>query len=487
MEITIRNKVESLLEALSSGALEREEAISLAFLSAAAGESIFLLGLPGVAKSMIARRLALAFRGARRFEYLMSRFSTPDEIFGPVSISKLKDSDTYERVVDGYLPTADVAFLDEIWKAGPAIQNSLLTALNEKIFRNGREDIRLPLKGIIAASNELPAQGEGLEALWDRFLIRYIVDPIKDKGNFLALLNGKSELACRVPDNLKFSAGEILALQEARDGIEVPAGVLEFLYSMRSKYARRAQENLKDKAAAARSGAHADDDDEDNVPYVSDRRWKKTVGILRSSALLNGRDAVDWSDCLLLEHLIWDNDSQLVMVRDDIAKELVPALLKDVAKDKDGSRWKKAPEELNEKRFWSPDGGKHYAFEAGGELLRIAAADYARLGAAKMNGRFGEDGTVLLCEGPGEFTIRCTKPGMVTIGSFSYPLRLEGTASGGSGSYLSGVMMNTADRISAFKTMMDDNLFIRPLETYKTLGQELRRYQSRIESIPDRR
>lgn len=477
MEKMIKNKVENLLYALSSGALEREEAISLAFLSAVAGESIFLLGLPGVAKSMIARRLALAFKDAHRFEYLMSRFSTPDEIFGPVSISKLKDSDTYERVVEGYLPTADVVFLDEIWKAGPAIQNSLLTVLNEKIFRNGREAIKLPIKGIIAASNELPAQGEGLEALWDRFLIRYIVDPIKDKGNFISLLNGKSEISCTVPDNLKFSAEEVADLQMAKDEIEVPEGVLEFLYTMRSKYAQRAQENLKNKAAAAKAGAQDDEDDEDNVPYVSDRRWKKIVGILRSSALLNGRDEVDWSDCMLLEHLIWDNDSQLVMVRDDIAAELVRALLKDVTTSSDNSRWKKVPDDMKVKKFWSPDGGKHYGFEAGGELLLIAAEDYAKLSPAKMNGRFGENGLIQLCEGTGDFTIRCPKSGTVTIGNFSYQLRLEGTAAGKSGAFLSGIMMNTADRISAFKAMMDNNLFTRPLAAYKEIGSVLRRYQ----------
>ncbi len=162
-----QERIRQLLTQLAAGIYERDYVLAMAFLSAIAGESIFLLGLPGVGKSLIARRLKLAFRNAQSFEYLMSRFSTPDEIFGPVSISKLKNEDTYERLVEGYLPTADVVFLDEIWKAGPSIQNALLTVLNEKLFRNGDHELRLPLKGIISASNELPAQDEGLEALWD--------------------------------------------------------------------------------------------------------------------------------------------------------------------------------------------------------------------------------------------------------------------------------------------------------------------------------
>lgn len=194
----MKDRIIHLIQQMQRGIYDKDTEIALSLLAAIAGESILLLGPPGVAKSMVARRLKLAFLNARDFEYLMSRFSTPDEIFGPVSISKLKETDAYERCVDGYLPTVDVVFLDEMWKAGPAIQNTLLTVMNEKLFRNGSHEIQLPLKLLVDASNELPAQGEGLEALWDRFIIRLECRNIPNDQLFLKMLTTPDDSAIEI-------------------------------------------------------------------------------------------------------------------------------------------------------------------------------------------------------------------------------------------------------------------------------------------------
>lgn len=290
----IKSRIQSLLRSLSEGVYEKDSELSLSLLAALAGESVLLLGPPGVAKSMVARRLKLAFQDARSFEYLMSRFSTPDEIFGPVSISRLKESDRYERAVDGYLPTADVVFLDEIWKAGPAIQNTLLTVINEKTYLNGNTPMRLPLKLLIAASNELPTQGEGLEALWDRFLVRLVSQCISDEENFYRMVCPGSPQSPSTPST-PFTPQEYAQMQEEIARVTVPRSVLLAITAIRQA--------LKDVAIEGQ-------DVHRNI-YVSDRRWKKVVHLMCASAFVHDRAEVHLSDLQLAIHCLWNEPDEI--------------------------------------------------------------------------------------------------------------------------------------------------------------------------------
>ena len=323
-----------LLLEMNRGIYEKNTEISLSLLAALAGESVILLGPPGVAKSMVARQLKTAFWDARSFEYLMSRFSTPDEIFGPVSIQKLKTSDTYERAVEGYLPTADVVFLDEIWKAGPAIQNTLLTVINEKIFRNGNREMHLPLKLLVAASNELPAKGEGLEALWDRFVIRIESRPIKLEKNFRAMLlesHADFSGSTGVLGHADFADNADFSGSKGKSGSTDFSDSTDFtdfsdLKITAEEYAEWAEkickigvkEEVLDAISAIRKSLRAvnvDEAAERRNIYVSDRRWKNIVRLLRTSAFMQDREEVDICDLLPIYHCLWQEPEERDAIR----------------------------------------------------------------------------------------------------------------------------------------------------------------------------
>lgn len=450
LDMNIKEKIEQLLKAMSKGAYEREEVIGLALLCAAAGESIFLLGLPGVGKSMVARRLKMAFRNSTSFEYLMSRFSTPDEIFGPVSISQLKDNDTYVRVIDGYLPTADVVFLDEIWKAGPAIQNSLLTVLNEKIYRNGKDDLLIPLKAVIAASNELPAEGEGLEALWDRFLIRYIVKPIRNKDLFMILLCGEPE-ECVVPEEIKLTDEDLRIIKEGISKVSVPDVIAETIFTIRK--------TLIEQRKMIEEGVDVTKSDLIAPPYVSDRRWKKIMWMMKTSAYLNGREEVDYSDCLLMQHMLWDNDEQVYsvakLVAEAIASNIRHTGMPGIIDKVQTKRYTKPVGELV-----SPD-GIHYIFTVGEEELLISRYDYEKLDARqKWYGQVTDDNKLVVTDRPTSLSVHKTDTG-VAVNSYSYPLkRTSSLRSATVDAMIKDVSSDVDAMEEGLKRIVDANIFV---------------------------
>jgi MoxR-like ATPase len=287
---SIKKRVTDLITLCSDGLYEREEIVAISLLSTLSGQSIFLYGLPGTAKSLIARRLSHVFKDATHFEYLMQRFSTPEDVFGPVSIQELKQ-DNYIRKTEGYLPAADFAFLDEIWKSSPAILNTLLTIINERIFRNNGKDKKVPLKALIAASNETPPPNQGLEALYDRFVMRIIVNPMQERENFEKLLDGKPvSYDIGIPEDLQFSHEEWINLSGKINQVGISEEVFSIINAIRISLEAFNKNNP------------------DIAVYISDRRWQKIALVLKASAFLCDRNKVIPVDTLILRHCLWTRE-----------------------------------------------------------------------------------------------------------------------------------------------------------------------------------
>jgi len=289
-------RLRALLAQLENGLLEREAAARLALLAGLAGEHVLLIGPPGTAKSELARRLHRCFTGGPYFERLLTRFSTPEELFGPLSLKALED-DRYERLTSGFLPAAGIAFLDEVFKANSAILNALLTLLNEREFDNGSGRVRTPLVCVVAASNELPAD-DALLAFFDRFLLRVAVAPVAD-ASFTALLTLAPSKCTQLSDPM--SRAELGAIAGAAAAVRVDDEALAACKVLRQWLAVRGQP-------------------------LSDRRWRLWIRLMRLAAATEGRDHIDALDLWLAPYVAAATPAEAPALADWFERELMQAV-----------------------------------------------------------------------------------------------------------------------------------------------------------------
>jgi len=291
-----REKLAAIERELGAEILEREDVVRSMVLALIAGEHVLLLGPPGTAKSRLASSLCGRISGASYFYVCLNRFSLPDEVFGPLRLSALRE-DRFERNTGGMLPEAEVAFVDEVFKSNSAVLNGMLPILNERVYKNGASSATVPLQMAVCASNEMPEVREELGALYDRLLLRHLVVPVRDERGFEAILLGRTQ---GTDVRTTVTLAEIALAREEAARVDI-SGVVSQVSEIRRDLLEKGIE-----------------------PSV--RRFDRGCGLVRASAYLAGRGEANEEDLSPLRHVLWEDTRQIGAVADAILSRANPYL-----------------------------------------------------------------------------------------------------------------------------------------------------------------
>ena len=298
---TAISRMQQIRAEIESNLFDRADEANGLAVAYVAQTHVLLLGPPGSAKSLVARTFADAVMpadtGGGYFQRLLGAFTTPDEVFGPLAISKL-ENDVYERCVDGYLPTASFFYADEIFNANQNLLTTFNTCFEEREFDQGATRIPIPLRMVVGASNRYPEGDMAMAALYDRFLVRHWVRWVEDEDDFVALLSPKYEpKACTV----QLQPGDAEELIAARKAVEVPDSLIHQIAALK-----------RDLAA-------------DGIE-CSTRRWKASIKLIQAQALVNGNAVAQPRDCMILADSLWDNHEQRPAIYSLLCKHFAPSL-----------------------------------------------------------------------------------------------------------------------------------------------------------------
>lgn len=282
-------KLTTIQKHLCSCFVERQEIIYGILTALIARQHLLLIGLPGTAKSALVVEMTKCITGAQYFQWLLSKFSTPEELFGPVSLKALEQG-VYQRNTQDKLPEAHIGFVDEIFKANSAILNSLLTLINERLFYNNGHPVQSPLLSVFGASNEYPEEDENLSALYDRFMLRYEVEPISEDSAFATMLTSQAPAQRPV-----LTLTELQQIQASARMVQITSDIIDGLVLLRRELAS------------------------DGI-RPSDRRWKQSLSLIQARAILGGRNIADISDIEILKDSLWDEPGQKNTVAGHVRK-----------------------------------------------------------------------------------------------------------------------------------------------------------------------
>lgn len=301
----VYDRIRSLIDSLRQGLVERDEALRLTLLSALAGESVALLGPVGVGKSLIGRRVIGAFKTGDFFEIALDGFTTPDELFGPLSLELIKSGAPRIRNSNGYLPKARFVSLENIWNGSRPLRDAILPVLADRKVRNGAEEERAEWRLLLGTADYLPPIEEVSRPFWDRFLIRIAMEPIASSERFKEVLT--SEAPRELPPENQVTDAEWSSWSSGISAVELTEEVVALIGRVRE--------------ALIEQNRKRDGNGEPAI-YVSDRRWHALTKLLKASAYFHDRDKVGPLDCILLRHGIWERPEQIEEVNEVIRQAI---------------------------------------------------------------------------------------------------------------------------------------------------------------------